>query len=99
MSSWADGLGRAGARAVQLLAITAVAVMVLYALLALRIVVLAALIALILACAVRPLVVRLTRHGWSGTGAAVTVFGACSASWAGSSPEWCWACAGSSTTS
>lgn len=74
VSPWADGLGRAGARAVQLLAITAVAAMVLYALLALRVVVLAALIALILACAVRPLVVRLTRHGWGGTGAAVTVF-------------------------
>ncbi|MFC4905053.1 AI-2E family transporter [Kocuria oceani] len=75
MSPWADGLGRAGARAVQLLAITAVAAMALYALLALRVVVLAVLIALILACAVRPLVVWLTRHGWGGTGAAVTVFG------------------------
>jgi predicted PurR-regulated permease PerM len=74
VSPWADGLGRAGARAVQLLALTAVAAMVLHVVLALKVVVLAALIALILACAARPLVQALTHHGWGSTGAAVTVF-------------------------
>ncbi|MEX5261237.1 AI-2E family transporter [Kocuria sp. CPCC 205263] len=74
MSPWADGLGRAGARAVQLLALTAVAAMVLYVLLALKTVVLAVVVALILACAVRPLVQVLTHLGWGNTGAAVTVF-------------------------
>ncbi len=74
MSPWADGMGRAGARAVQLLALTAVAAMVLWVVLALKVVVLAAVVALILACAVRPLVQGLTHHGWGNTGAAVTVF-------------------------
>ncbi|MEX5234843.1 AI-2E family transporter [Kocuria arenosa] len=74
MSPWADGLGRAGARAVQLLALTAVAAMVLWVVLALKVVVLAVVVALILACAVRPLVQGLTHHGWGNTGAAVTVF-------------------------
>lgn len=74
MSPWADGLGRAGARAVQLLALTAVAAMVLYVVLALKVVVLAVLVALILACAVHPLVQGLTHHGWGNTGATLTVF-------------------------
>ncbi len=74
VSPWADGLGRAGARAVQLLALTAVAAVVLWVVLALKVVVLAVVVALILACAVRPLVRGLTHHGWGNTGAAVTVF-------------------------
>jgi putative heme transporter len=74
MSPWADELGRAGARAVQLLALTAVVAMVLWVVLALKVVVLAVAVALIFACAVHPLVQGLTHHGWGSTGAAVTVF-------------------------
>lgn len=74
VSPWADGLGRAGSRAIQLLAVTAVVTLVLYGLLAIKVIVLAALIALILASAAFPLVRRLTGHGWSSTGAASTVF-------------------------
>lgn len=73
-SPWADGLGRAGSRAIQLLAVTAVAALVLYFLLAIKVIVLAALVALILASAVHPLVRRLEDHGWGSTSAAVAVF-------------------------
>jgi putative heme transporter len=71
---WADGLGRAGMRGVQLLVVTAVAGLVLYMLLAIKVIVLAALIALILACAVRPLVTWLEDHGWGEPWAALSVF-------------------------
>lgn len=76
VSSWADGLGRAGSRAIQLLAVTAVGALVLYVLLAIKVIVLAVLIALILASGVHPLVRRLERRGWGATGAALAVFAA-----------------------
>ncbi|GAB2614337.1 hypothetical protein GCM10009696_19920 [Kocuria himachalensis] len=76
VSSWADGLGRAGSRAIQLLALTAVAALVLYVLLAIKVIVLAVIVALILASAVHPLVRRLEHHGWGATGAALAVFAA-----------------------
>ena len=74
LSPWTDGLGRAGSRAIQLLALTAIAALVLWVLLAVKMIVLATLIALILASAVHPLVRRLEDHGWSNTGATVAVF-------------------------
>ncbi|WP_336649467.1 AI-2E family transporter [Kocuria rosea] len=73
-SVWADGLGRAASRAVQLLVLGAVAWLVLYVLLVLKVIVLAVLIAVILACAVWPLVGRLERHGWSNLWATLAVF-------------------------
>ena len=55
-SPWTDDLGRAGARAGQLLLIAAVLVGVVWLLLRVRVVVVAVLVALILASAVVPLV-------------------------------------------
>ncbi|WP_219588405.1 AI-2E family transporter [Kocuria flava] len=74
LSPWADGLGRAGSRAIQLLAVTAVAALVLRVLAAVEMVVLATVVALILASAVHPLVRRLEERGWGATAATVAVF-------------------------
>ena len=71
---WADGLGRAASRAVQLLVLGAVAWLVLYALLAIKVIVLAVLIAGILACAVWPVVGWLEHHGWNNLWATLAVF-------------------------
>ena len=76
MSPWADGLGRAGSRDLQVLVLSLVAAAVAYALMAVKVVVLAVLVALILASATRPLVSRLERRGWPSFWAAVLVFSA-----------------------
>lgn len=62
---WADGLGRAGARAGQMLLIAAVVVGVVWLLLRVKVVLVAFLVALILASAVAPLVRWLISKGWS----------------------------------
>lgn len=62
---WSDSLGRAGARAGQLLLIATVVVGVVWLLLRVRVVVVAVLVALILASAVAPLVRWLISKGWS----------------------------------
>lgn len=74
VSPWADGLGRAASRGVQVLILTLVTMVVIYALMAVKMVVLAVLIALILASATRPVVSWLERHGWASTWAAALVF-------------------------
>lgn len=61
---WSDGLGRAGARAGQLLLIAAVVVGAVWLLLRVRVVVVSVLVALILAAAVSPMVTWLTGKGW-----------------------------------
>ena len=61
---WSDDLGRAGARAGQLLLLAAVIVGAVWLLLRVRVVVVAVLVALILAAAVSPLVRWLTGRGW-----------------------------------
>ncbi|MGG7655381.1 AI-2E family transporter [Kocuria rosea] len=76
VSPWADGLGRAGSRDLQVLVLSLVAAAVAYALMAVKVVVLAVLVALILASATRPLVSRLERRGWPSFWAAVLVFSA-----------------------
>lgn len=69
---WSDALGRAGARAGQLLLITAVLVGLIWLLLRVSVVVIALLVALILASAVYPAVGWLKRKGWSSLLATLT---------------------------
>lgn len=71
---WSDNLGRAGARAGQLLLIAAVVVGVVWMLLRVRVVVVAVLVALILAAAVAPLVRWLTGKGWPPLWATLAAF-------------------------
>ena len=71
---WSDNLGRAGARAGQLLLIAAVMAGVVWLLLRVRVVVVALLVALILASAVAPLVKWLIRKGWSRMWATLASF-------------------------
>ncbi|QZN84175.1 AI-2E family transporter [Cellulomonas sp. C5510] len=59
---WSDGLGRIGTRSLQVLALTAVVVVVGYVLTRLTLVVIPVLIALVLASAIHPLVSWLRRH-------------------------------------
>lgn len=61
-SLWSDGLGRVGTRSLQVLAVTAVVVVVGYVLTRLTLVVIPVLIALVLASAIHPLVSWLRRH-------------------------------------
>lgn len=61
-SLWSDGLGRVATRSLQVLAVTAVAVVVGYVLTRLTLVVIPVLIALVLASAIHPLVSWLRRH-------------------------------------
>lgn len=63
-SPWTDGLGKAGARAAQLLLIAAIIVGVVWLLLRIKVVVVAVLVASILASAVAPLVKWLIDKGW-----------------------------------
>ncbi|MBO0901530.1 AI-2E family transporter [Cellulomonas sp. zg-ZUI222] len=60
---WADGLGRAGTRAVQVLAVLAVVAVAVFALTRLTLVVIPVLIALVLASAISPVVGTLRRRG------------------------------------
>lgn len=73
-SAWSDPLGRAGARAAQLLLVAAVVVGLIWLLLRVALVVVAVLVALILASAVYPLVRWLVGKGWSRLLATVAVF-------------------------
>jgi putative heme transporter len=70
---WADGLGRAGARAAQVLLVVALVFISVYALLQVQLVVLPLLIALIIAAAMAPLI-RLLRRSMSSTLAAWVAF-------------------------
>ena len=74
VSPWADGLGRAGSRGLQVLALSLAVAAAVYALMAVKVAVLAVLVALILASATRPLVSRLERRGWPSFWAAALVF-------------------------
>jgi predicted PurR-regulated permease PerM len=60
---WADGLGRAGVRSVQVLAVTALAGVLLWIITRIPLVVIPVVVALILAAAISPLVGWLTTHG------------------------------------
>ena len=71
---WTDNLGRAGARAGQLLLIAAVMVGVVWLLLRVQVVVVSVLVALILASAVAPLVKWLIGKGWSRMWATLASF-------------------------
>ncbi|MDN5598950.1 MAG: AI-2E family transporter [Brachybacterium sp.] len=71
---WTDNLGRAGARAGQLLLIAAVMVGVVWLLLRVQVVVVSVLVALILASAVAPLVKWLIGKGWSRMWATIASF-------------------------
>lgn len=73
-SPWSGSLGRAGARAGQLLLIATVIVGVVWLLLRVRVVVVAVLVALILASAVAPLVRWLISKGWSRLWATLASF-------------------------
>ncbi|NMA75820.1 MAG: AI-2E family transporter [Actinomycetales bacterium] len=73
-SPWADNLGRAGARAAQLLLIAAVMAGAVWLLLRVQVVVVAVLVALILASAVGPLVKWLIGKGWSRMWATLASF-------------------------
>ncbi|ASN53284.1 AI-2E family transporter [Sinomonas sp. R1AF57] len=61
---WSDGLGRAGIRSVQALAVGALIWAVLWVLLRIPLVVIPVVVAAILACAIAPLVRWLHGHGW-----------------------------------
>lgn len=63
---WADGLGRVGIRAAQVLLILTVAVVSIYALMQIKLLVIPILIALILAAAIGPFVNMLRRRGMRG---------------------------------
>lgn len=63
---WADGLGRVGIRAAQILLILAVVVVSVYALMQIKLLVIPVLIALILAAAIGPFVNMLRRRGMKG---------------------------------
>ena len=71
---WSDNLGRAGARAGQLLLIAAVAAGAVWLLLRVRVVVVSVLVALILSAAVGPLVRWLIGRGWSRMWATLASF-------------------------
>lgn len=60
---WADGVGRAGTRSLQVLAIVALVAVAVFALTRLTLIVIPVLIALVLAAAISPLVVLLRRKG------------------------------------
>ncbi|WP_454043849.1 AI-2E family transporter [Cellulosimicrobium sp. Marseille-Q8652] len=60
---WADGVGRAGTRSLQVLAIVALMAVAVFALTRLTLIVIPVLIALVLAAAISPLVVLLRRKG------------------------------------
>ncbi|WP_413248989.1 AI-2E family transporter [Sinomonas flava] len=61
---WSDGLGRAGIRSVQALAVGALVWAVVWVLLRIPLVVIPVVVAAILACAIAPLVRWLHAHGW-----------------------------------
>ncbi|MDR6413405.1 AI-2E family transporter [Pseudarthrobacter sulfonivorans] len=71
---WADGLGRVGIRAAQVLLILAVAVVSVYALMQIKLLVIPVLIALILAAAIGPFVNLLRRRGLPGAAATGVAF-------------------------
>ncbi len=71
---WSDALGRAGARAAQILLVAAVLVGLVWILLRVALVVIAVLVALILASAAHPLVKWLVAKGWSRLLATAAVF-------------------------
>ena len=73
-AAWADGLGRAGSRAAQILLVAAVGAGLAWVLVQVKVVVVAVLVALILASAVSPLVRWLTAKGWSNLWATLTAF-------------------------
>lgn len=60
---WTDGLGRAGTRSVQILALLALAAVLVFVVMQLTLVVIPVLIALVLAAAISPLVTTLRRRG------------------------------------
>ncbi|WP_369046503.1 AI-2E family transporter [Sinomonas sp. P10A9] len=71
---WSDGLGRAGIRSIQTLAVGALVWAVVWILLRVPLVVIPVLIAAILACAIAPLVGWLHAHGWPRALAVLTSF-------------------------
>lgn len=73
-SPWADGLGRTGSRAAQVLLILTLAVVAIYGLLQIRLLVIPIIIALILAAAIGPFVNLLRRRGVPGALATAIAF-------------------------
>lgn len=71
---WSDGLGRAGIRCLQVLAVTGLAYAILWAATRVLLVIIPVLIALILAAAISPLVRWLTGHAWPRALAIVASF-------------------------
>ena len=71
---WSDGLGRAGIRSVQALAVGALVWAVVWVLLRIPLVVIPVVVAAILACAIAPLVRWLHAHGWPRAVAVLSSF-------------------------